>query len=77
VSAIQTERLITIDGAPQPFLRLSTPTGRWVAVRRHDDLTLIVAAHDIDPTTLTLEPVPDPAARLLGPKPEEAPDHSA
>jgi hypothetical protein len=76
-SAIQTERLITIDGTPQPFLRLSTPTGRWVAVRRHDDLTLTIAADDINPTTLTLEPIPDPASRLLGPRPEEAPDHSA
>lgn len=75
-SAIQTKRLITIDGTPQPFLRLSTPTGRWVAVRRHDDLTLTIAAHDLDPTTLTLEPIPDPAACLLGPKPEEAPGHS-
>jgi hypothetical protein len=73
--ASQTEQLITIDGTAQPFLRLSTPTGRWVAVRSHDDLTLTIAAHDLDPTTLTLEPIPDPAVRLVGPKPEEAPDH--
>ena len=67
----QSEQLITVDGTPEPFLTLSTPTGRWVAVRRHDDLTITVAAHDLDPTTITLEPIPDPASRLLGPKPEE------
>jgi hypothetical protein len=75
VGAIQTEQLITIDGTTQPFLRLSTPTGRcWVALRRPDDLTITIAASDLDPTNLKLEPIPDPAARLLGPKPEEAPD---
>ena len=75
--ATQTERLIAIDGTPQPFRKLSTPTGRWVAVRRHGDLTITIAAHDIDPTSLALEPVSDPAARLLGPKPEEEQDQSA
>jgi hypothetical protein len=74
--ASQTEQLITIDGTPQPFLRLSAPTGRWVAVRRHGDLTITIAARDLDRTTLTLEPIPDPAARLLGPEPEDAPDPS-
>ena len=74
--ASQTKELITIDGTARPFLRLSTPTGRWVAVRRHGDLTITIAARNLDPSTLTLEPIPDPAARLLGPKPEEAPDQS-
>jgi hypothetical protein len=68
--------MITLDGTPQPFLRLGTPTGRWVAIRRHGDLTITIAARALDPTTLTLEPIPDPAARLLGPEPEEAPDPS-
>jgi hypothetical protein len=77
VAAIQTEQMITIDGTPQPFLRLSTPTGRWVAVRRHGHLTITIAARDLDLTTLKLEPIPDPAARLLGPEPEEAPNQSA
>ncbi len=77
VGAIQTEQVITIDGTPQPFLRLTTPTGRWVAVRRHDDLTITIAAHDVDPTALTLEPIADPAARLLGPEPEETQDQPA
>lgn len=56
------EQLITIDGTPQPFLTLSTPNGRWVAVRRRDGLTITVAGHDVDPTTITFEPIPDPAA---------------
>jgi hypothetical protein len=72
--AMQTEQLITIDGTARPFLGLSTPTGRWVAVRRHHDLTITIAARDLDPAGLTLEPIPDPAARLLGPQPEETPD---
>ncbi|MFZ0384076.1 MAG: hypothetical protein WAL22_00285, partial [Solirubrobacteraceae bacterium] len=76
-SATQTEQMITIDGTPQPFLRLSTPTGRWVAIRRHGDLTITIAGGgDLDPTTLTLEPIPDPAARLLGPEPEQPPYQS-
>jgi hypothetical protein len=75
-SATKTEQMITTDGTPQPFLRLSTPTGRWVAIRRHGDLTITIAAGDLDPTTLTLEPIPDPAARLLGPEPEQPPDPS-
>jgi hypothetical protein len=74
--ASQTEQMITIDGTSQPFLRLSTPTGRWVAIRRHGDLTITIAARNLDPLPLTLEPIPDPAARLLGPEPEEAPDQS-
>jgi hypothetical protein len=69
LGATQTEQLITIDGTPEPFLRLSTPIDRWVAVRRHHDLTVTVAGHATDPTTITLEPIPA-AARLLGPKPE-------
>jgi hypothetical protein len=70
-AATLSEQLITIDGTPEAFLTLTTPTGRWVAVRRHDGLTITVAAHDLDPTTITLEPIPDPATRLLGPEPED------
>jgi hypothetical protein len=69
MGAMPTEQLITIDGAPRPFLRLSTPTGRWVAVRRHGDLTITIAARNLDPSTLTLGPIPDPTALLLSPEP--------
>ncbi len=69
--AIRSDQLITVDGTPQPFLTLTAPGGRWVAVRRHDDLTITIAADNLDPTTITIEPIPDPAARLLGPEPED------
>jgi hypothetical protein len=70
-TSTQSERLITIDGSPQPFLTLTPGSGRWVAVRRHEGITITIAGRDLDPTILTLEPIPDPAARLLGPEPEE------
>jgi hypothetical protein len=66
---IRSETQITIDGTQQPSLTLTTPGGRWVAVRRHDDLTVTIAARDLDPATLTIEPIADPAARLLRPQP--------
>jgi hypothetical protein len=71
LEATRSESLITIDGTPEPFVRLSSPTGRWVATRRHNDLTITVAGHDLDRTTITIEPIADPAARLLGPKPKD------
>ena len=67
--------MIRIDGTPQTFLTLTAPTGHWVAVRRHEDLVITIAAQDLDPTTITIDPIPDPAARLLGPKPPD-PDAS-
>lgn len=73
-TSTQTETLITIDGSPEPFLTLTPPSGRWVALGRHDDLMITIAGRDLDPTTLTLEPIADPAARLLGPEPEETPE---
>jgi hypothetical protein len=73
LEAARSEQLITIHGKPEPFVTLSTPTGRWVAIRRHHDLTITVAGHDIDPTTVTLDPIPDPATRLLGPEPQDDP----
>jgi hypothetical protein len=71
LAATQAEKLIAIDGTPQPFLTLSAAGGRWVAVRRHEDLTITVAGRAVDLGTIRLEPVSDPAARLLGPEPEE------
>ncbi len=65
------ETEITIDGAREPFLIVGTPNGRWVAVRRHHNLTITIAARDTDPASLTLEPIADPNARLLGPEPDE------
>ena len=57
--------------AEEPFLALTTPGGRWVAVRRRHDLTVTIATRDLDPATITIEPICDPATRLLGPDPED------
>jgi hypothetical protein len=62
---------ITIDGVREPFVMVGTPNARWVAVRRHHDVTITIAAREIDPKSLIIEPIADPAARLLGPEPDE------
>jgi hypothetical protein len=72
LDAMRSEQLITIDGTPAPFLTLTAATGHWVAIRHHNDLIITIAASDPDATPITLEPIPDPAARLLGPKPPGA-----
>jgi len=63
---------ITIDGVREPFLTVGTPNAHWVAVRRHHDVTVTIAAREIDPASLIIEPIADPNARLLGPEPDEA-----
>jgi hypothetical protein len=65
------ETEITIDGAREPFLTVGTPNAHWVAVRRHHDVTITIAAREIDPASLIIEPIADPTARLLGPEPDE------
>jgi len=65
------ETEIMIDGARERFLTVGTPNTHWVAVRRHHDVTITIAAREIDPTSLIIEPIPDPNARLLGPEPGE------
>ena len=65
------ETEITIDGARAPFLTLGQLNVHWVAVRRHHDVTVTVAAREIDPASLVIEPIADPNARLLGPEPDE------
>ncbi|HLY48185.1 MAG TPA: TFIIB-type zinc finger domain-containing protein [Solirubrobacteraceae bacterium] len=65
------ETEITIDGTPEPFVIVGAPNAHWVAVRRHDDLTITIAAREVDPSSLIIEPIADPAARLLGPEPGE------
>jgi hypothetical protein len=71
LAARRTERRISIDGTAQPFLTLTASTGSWVAVRTHQDLTITIAGHDLEPSALTIEPVADPAARILGPRPPD------
>lgn len=65
------ETQLTIDGAREAFVTVGTPNAHWVAVRRHHDITITVAAREIDPASLVIEPVADPNVRLLGPKPAE------
>lgn len=72
LGAVRSEQLITIDGASTQALMLSAPGNRWVAVARHAHLRIIVAAHDVEPASLRLEPLVDPAAQLLGPEPSDA-----
>lgn len=65
------ETKITIDGTREPFVTVGTVNAHWVAVRRHYDVTVTIAAREIDPASLIIEPIPDPIARLLGPQPDE------
>jgi hypothetical protein len=62
---------ITIDGAHEPFVTVGIPNAHWVAVRRHHDVTITIATREIDPAWQIIELIADPAARLLGPKPDE------
>ena len=66
------ETEIMIDGTREPFVMVGELTDLWVAVRRHHDVMITIAARDIDPASLVIEPIADPSARLLGPKPNEA-----
>lgn len=63
------ETHIAVDGTPQPFLTLTTTSGRWAGVRRHGDITITVTARDVDPATVQLQAILDPVAALLGPEP--------
>jgi hypothetical protein len=72
LAAVRSEQLISIDGTRKPFLALTAASGHWVAVRHHSDLEITVAAGDLDPGLITIEPIADPAARLLGPRPSGA-----
>jgi hypothetical protein len=64
------ETEIAIDGVREPFHAVGTPNAHWAAVRRHHDVTITIAAREIDPASLIIEPIADPDARLLGPKPK-------
>jgi hypothetical protein len=65
------ETEITIDGVREPFLTVGTPNAHWAAVRLHHDVTITIAAREIDPASLIIEPIADPNARLLGRQPDE------
>ena len=65
------ETEIMIDGAREPFLLVGVPNAHWAAARRHHGVTITIAAREIDPASLIIEPIAHPAARLLGPQPDE------
>ena len=71
VSASRSDQMINLAGEWTSALMLETPMRRWVAVARHSDLTIVVAAYDVDLASLRLEPIADPVAQLLGPKPSD------
>ncbi len=70
-AAVASELEIIVDGRPQTFLTLSTPMGQWVGSRRHGRLVITIAASSLDTTSLTLKPIPDLRAQLLGPNPQD------
>jgi hypothetical protein len=72
LNARQSEKLITIDGVSTSALMLNAPHNRWAAAVRRGDLTGIVATHDLEPASLRLAPISDPAAAMLGPEPPDA-----
>ena len=72
LAAVRSEQVIRIDGTPAPFLTLTAASRHWVAVRHHSDLVITVAASDLDPARITIEPISDPVDRLLGPRPSSA-----
>lgn len=61
---------IKIDGQPQRFVMVGAADARWVAVRDHHDLTIMITADQIDPASLSIDPVADPKSTLLGPPPQ-------
>ena len=65
------ETEIVIDGTREPFVMVGEIPTPWVAVRRHHDVMITIAARDIDPASLVIEPIAHPSARLLGPEPNE------
>jgi len=77
LTATRADAEITIDAVAHTFLTLTTPSGRWVAVRHEDGLTLTIAARGVSPAVLRISSIPDLAARLLGPEPDQPQQASA
>jgi hypothetical protein len=69
LDAVKSEQLIEIDGAPTTTLMLSAPGSRWTAAVPLGGLMIVIAARELEPTTLRLRPVSNPDAELLGPEP--------
>jgi hypothetical protein len=70
LNAAQSEQLITIDDGSMTAVMLSGPGNRWVAAGTHGELTIIIAADNVEPSSLRLRPIS--GAQLLGPEPPDA-----
>jgi hypothetical protein len=70
LNSAQSEQIIDTDESPLTTVMLTGPENRWVAAGQHGDLTIIIAAHNVEPSSLHLEPIP--LSRLLGPEPPNA-----
>jgi hypothetical protein len=71
LNAAQSERAITIDGTATKTVMLTAAENRWTAVAVRADLTIIVAGHDVEPESLRLTPIADPAEKF-GPRSPDA-----
>ncbi len=69
LDAVQSGHAIMIDGQATTALML-TAAGCWVAVAVRGTLTIIVAGHYVDPNSLRLRPIADPA-ETFGPQPPD------
>ena len=70
LDAARAEQLVEIDGAPTAMLTLGLPGTLWTAAVCLGELMIVLAIRDLKPTDLHLKALNDPAAALLGPKPD-------
>ena len=71
-----TSRALVIDGAAEPF-DVVTAGGAWVASRDHYGVRVTVQARDLDPATVTLQRLVDPADARAGTTAHPAPEVEA
>ena len=62
------QRTFLVDGEAVPFVFVAA-ANRWVAVTRRGDLTITIAARDVEPAGIELSALSDPLAALGEPDP--------
>jgi hypothetical protein len=65
--ALAEQRTFRLDDEPAAFVAVASAE-RWVAVRRHGDLTITIEARDVDPGSVELYALADPLADLAAPE---------
>lgn len=70
LDAARSEQLIEIDGAAATALTLKAPSDCWTAAISLGDLTIVIAARELEPSELRLRSASDPK-ELLGPEPTD------